>query len=1222
MNKKRFQITLVLLFFISIVSAQQTKTEKYPSLLWEITGNGLAKPSYLFGTMHVSNKMVFHLSDSFYNAIKKTDAVALELNPDLWQDQMVRMDKLKDNYQAFVKVAGNDFVSENTFRIKDYQDELKLALQTEPAVVNSLLYRSYKSKEDFEEDTFLDLYIFQTGRKLGKKAAGVENYYESERLVLEAYADMAKEKKKRSIDMDVDLMSSITEKLQNAYRRGDLDLMDSLDLLMERSDAFREKFLYRRNEIQANSIDSIIRNTSLFAGVGAAHLPGDRGVIELLRKKGYILRPVKMADRDAVQKSVVDSLKVPVVFQKKFSDDNFYSVDVPGDLYKVSQDYYNLDRKQYADMSNGSYYMVTRVKTYAAFLNQSEDEVLKKIDSVLYENIPGKILSKKPITKNNYKGFDISSRTRIGDMQRYQVFVTPFEILIFKMSGKENYVQGPEANLFFSTIALKENNKTPILFQPAQGGFSIKLPQEPLGFLNETTADDRWEYEAADTTNGNAYLVMKKSIYNYDFIDEDSFDLSLIETSFHNPDLFEKQLSRKKININGKPGLEVKEKLKTGSFITARYFINGPHYYVIAAKYNKEDKVAEEYLNSFTFKPFNYPPSKLYTDTFLRSSVMSPVVPEFDADMRKLIEQASDDASNGNNASGYISYWPKPKRGIFRSDSTGEMISVRVQEYPTYYYIKDSAKFWKNEISSLLNKQEMFITGKPVNISGKDFSGIRISLTDTGSARTINHLLILKNNFLYDLTSVGDTINTTGTFINSFFESFKPEQTSGGRNLYQSRLTHFFDDLFSKDSATQNKAQQSIGNVYYGLPGIPLIMDAISKVNISYKKYFDTKARLIAELGYIKDSTSDILVTHLKNIFEKTADTALFQNEVVKALARLKTAASYHLLKEIFLQDPPIFENNYEYSNLFDNLEDSLGLTAGLFPEFLRLSSLDDYKENVIGLFAKLVDSGLVKSKAYKNYFPNIYIDAKVALKKQRSKDEKRMRAFSKKNDDADPVRLYNYNNKGNTSLQNYSILLMPFYEKDKNVQHFFSSLLQSNDDDVKLSTAVFMIRNNKAVDDSILFSLAQDDRYRSDLLYQLEQAKHADRFPTQFKTQYYITRSLLIQENKYDKLDSMVFLLKQSCSIKGDSGFVYFYKYRIKKDNQWKIGIVGLQPFNEREVNSESEMASMTNVRLKENESIDDQLNEQLKKALFGFHKSAKNFYKESYGDNERVRF
>ena len=205
MNKKRFITPLCFLFFISLVSAQQPKTDKYPSLLWEISGNGLSKPSYLFGTMHVSNKMVFHLSDSFYHAIKSTDAVALELNPDLWQDQMVKMDKLKENYQDFVKVAGTDYINENSFRITDYTDELKLALQSEPAMLNSLLYRSYKLKEDFEENTFLDLYIFQTGRKLGKRAAGVEDYFESQKLVLEAYADMAKEKKRKTIDLDADL---------------------------------------------------------------------------------------------------------------------------------------------------------------------------------------------------------------------------------------------------------------------------------------------------------------------------------------------------------------------------------------------------------------------------------------------------------------------------------------------------------------------------------------------------------------------------------------------------------------------------------------------------------------------------------------------------------------------------------------------------------------------------------------------------------------------------------------------------------------------------------------------------------------------------------------------------------------------------------------------------------------------------------------------------------
>ena len=191
---KTVNTLLAFLLLCSIVVSGQRKTAaKYPSLLWEITGNGLSKPSYLFGTMHVSSKMVFHLSDSFYMALKSVDAVALELNPEVWQGEMVRMNRIKDNYSDFVQAPRGDYLNENSFRISKYEDALKAAMSTEPTVVNSLLYRSYKAKEDFEEDTFLDLYIYQTGKKLGKRGAGVEDYFETEKIVMQAYVDMAKE---------------------------------------------------------------------------------------------------------------------------------------------------------------------------------------------------------------------------------------------------------------------------------------------------------------------------------------------------------------------------------------------------------------------------------------------------------------------------------------------------------------------------------------------------------------------------------------------------------------------------------------------------------------------------------------------------------------------------------------------------------------------------------------------------------------------------------------------------------------------------------------------------------------------------------------------------------------------------------------------------------------------------------------------------------------------
>lgn len=71
--RKYFVALLLLLIPATFLTAQPVRSgKKYPALLWEITGNGMAKPSYLFGTMHVSSKLVFHLSDSFYQDIRNS----------------------------------------------------------------------------------------------------------------------------------------------------------------------------------------------------------------------------------------------------------------------------------------------------------------------------------------------------------------------------------------------------------------------------------------------------------------------------------------------------------------------------------------------------------------------------------------------------------------------------------------------------------------------------------------------------------------------------------------------------------------------------------------------------------------------------------------------------------------------------------------------------------------------------------------------------------------------------------------------------------------------------------------------------------------------------------------------------------------------------------------------------------------------------------------------
>ncbi|HEX9511450.1 MAG TPA: TraB/GumN family protein [Puia sp.] len=1210
--RKYFVALVLFLSLASSLAAQKRTEKKYPALLWEITGNGLTKPSYLFGTMHVSSKLVFHLSDSFYLDIRNADVVALELDPQLWQDQLFRFQNMQTNLRFYTQGSPGDYINERSFQLEKYDDKLKSALSDEPTVINGLLYRSFQTKADFEEDTYLDLYIYQTGKKLGKQATGVENYFQTEQLVMEAAQDMMKDKKKKASDTDGESAFDIEKKTQDAYRKGDLDMLDSLEKLLQPSDAYMEKFLYRRNEIQAASIDSIVRHHSLFVGVGAAHLPGKRGVIELLRKKGYTLRPVTMPDRDAIRRDDIDKIKVPVTFSTFTADDGGFTVQLPGKLYRRS-DSRTADSWQYADMGNGAYYMIGRVKTYGCFLGQKDETTLKKIDSLLYENIPGKILKKTVITRSGYKGFDITGKTRRGDIQRYNILVTPYEVLVFKMSGTNNYVEGKEADLFFNSIEIKKNGPAGWTdFTPPQGGFRIRLPRTPSQHKNTSNVDgiSRWEYEAGDSATSDAFLVWKKTVQNYRFLEEDTADLALMEESFHLSDWIEKPLSRRTGLYKGVPCLDAAYLAKDGSIIKAKFLIKGPQYYLLAARSHNKDKAFPAFFNSFDFTPYRYGSFRNYVDTFINIRVTTPMVPDIDVGMRGILERASSEEFL-NSIPDYNSYWPRAKTALFQDDSTGEAVFVSMETFPKYYYPKDSATFWLEECNEKRLKQDFIIHSKEPLRFSDSVIGFKYVLADTNSSRLLHTWIFEKDNRFFRMISLDDSLQGGSEFTTRFYASLHPLDKRLGPSVFTNKLDLFFGDFYSKDSLANKRAKDAIPNVYFGAAGVPALLRAINGLSYNEKDYFNTKTRLINELGYISDSTAiGKVVGGLKNIYEKAGDTSTFQNAVLKALAHQKTRPGYDLLKTLLVQDPPIFENNSDYNYLFQDLEDSLPLARTLFPDLLQLSTVDDYKDNILSLLSTLVDSGYLNGADYESHFPQLYFDAKIQWKKQEGRDERQLQ--KKEEDNGDEAAGNEGEGAGNqdSQLDDYAILLMPFYDKNPTVPHFFNKLLQSKDASLRLSTSALLLRNNKPVADSIIRALAVSDLYRSRLLKSLEAIHRGDRFPRSFRNQVDIARSLLVGNRSDNEGVDIQFVDKKPVQFKDMKGTIYFFKYKLNKDDDWQIGLSGLQPVNPKEVNTDNEFVRLTGKKIRPDTPVKDQFEQQLKKLLFSKRKSAASFY------------
>lgn len=1234
---RRF-LVLCLSVVISLTAwSQKNAPAKYPSLLWEITGNGLTKPSYLFGTMHVSSKMVFHLSDSFYHAIQHADMVALELNPFYWQRDMMKMNEDQRRISDYTRSPGDNYLTEKSFRLEKYEDNLKAALTEEPTVINGLLYRTFQPQADYEENTYLDLYIYQTGRKLGKKPGGVEDYYQTQQLIFEAYEDMAKDKNKKRPDTDGESMYDIERKLQEAYRKGDLDMLDSLEKFTFNSQAYAEKFLYKRNEIQASSIDTILKHNSLFVGVGAAHLPGPRGVIEMLRKKGYTLRPIIMQDRDAAKKDEIDQLRVPVSFSPVNTADGVVSMQLPGPLYRrndtrVSN---NNGSWQYADMDNGAYYMLTRVKTHAAAWQQSSGDVSRKIDSMLYENIPGKILKKTPIVKNGFPGFDITNRTRRGDLQRYNIIITPFEVLVFKMSGNENYVDGKEAETFFGSIQINTGKKGWQQFATTGGGFNVQLPQYPdVAARYSSDNINKWEYEAVDSANKSVYFIWKKTLNNFQFLEEDTFDLSLIEESVKKSDIIQKQLSRKLVKQDGYDAVDMQFSLKAGGSLQARAILRGAHYYLVGAMAPKNEKINKAFFNSFHFTDFGYGPQKKYVDTLSHFSVTTSEAPSLDSGLMAMTARASSEEFL-DQVSTRVNYWPVEKIASFRNDTTGERIIVSVQQYPKYYYKKDSASFWKAALDEKSYKGLLLRSKVPV--TQDNCAGYQLEYVDTNTVRKIIVRNLLKDNRLYKITALTDTVRPNSLFIANFLATFEPDKKKMGPSVFENKTDQFFADYYSKDSLTKKKADAAIANIYFLPKDVNNMMKAINSLSYTDKNYFELKNKFIKELGYINDSCcTDQVVKALEEVYNKTADTSYFQNNVLFGLARLKTKSSYALLKNLLLQEPPVFDNTYEYRSLISLLEDSLELTKEMFPDILQLSSLEDYKAPVLSLLSTMVDSSILSAKDYESNYSKLYFDAKIELKKQQSRDEKLLEQQKRREDESNnnnnsygdyysssPRRYYDDDRSGTPLMGKYAKLLMPFYDKNQAVPKVFDRLLKSNDMTVRAGAAVLLLKNGHSVPDSIWTAIAAKDQYRIRLYKRLETIKRLDVFPAAYKTQELLAKSLLLNETGYEKFNDIALLDKQIVKTKDTTGYVYFFQYKLKKDDDWKLGISGVQPLNLKAVNSNDDLVKLTDKKVKEGAELKDQMDEQLHRLLLSGRKSAQRFYEDrGYGALSSLRY
>jgi len=206
---------------------------------------------------------------------------------------------------------------------------------------------------------------------------------------------------------------------------------------------------------------------------------------------------------------------------------------------------------------------------------------------------------------------------------------------------------------------------------------------------------------------------------------------------------------------------------------------------------------------------------------------------------------------------------------------------------------------------------------------------------------------------------------------------------------------------------------------------------------------------------------------------------------------------------------------------------------------------------------------------------------------------------------------------QGNNQLSLYANLLIPFWHDNANVRTFFQQLLASTDNRLRYNTALLLLRKNNPVADSVLRQLSALDKYQYELYNDLRKFGKRDAYKN-FNTTKLAKSRLISSAGTYNVIDSIQFLDKLPMTYKGKKGYVYFFKYKQRKDdNNWKLASSGLMPLNletgataiDNNIREEN-FTQFSATKLNSEEPVKQQLEKALKQLLYAKRQSAKQFY------------
>ncbi len=1165
-------IAFALIFLTLGLNAQNDK--KNYNLLWEISGNDLEQVSYLFGTMHVKDERAFDFSDSLLLVLDQVDAFAMEVHPDSMVEFLMDMIFNSDTTNVLRERLSTEAYERLDRQLKDKTgkniDETGIK---DPIWIELMMMDFEEPGHTVKQEKVLDFYLFNRAYRQGKATYGLERMRDYGGMTDAFFGMFEKEDyDPEMFEINESEQERMFEQMIKIYASGDIEAIARFSKGEGgfEDEEYEEEILDKRNYRMVDSLELLIRKQSVFNAVGVAHLPGKHGMIEILRKKGYRMRPVKAAFDNTTD---LDDFPAQAPDWKRFAFQDFeasvllpkkpYAIDIGlDDIYTVSE------AKMSMDILNEQIYIFAAFHHRALFDVRANESFFENFQKRWVERQGIEIIDSKVIEYKGKKSIrtiykETADEGQFGVMQLYKKGGSIFMLSVTNENGnfdKELLLH------FFESLEMGDDDE-PKMHKVVDdiSGVSYEMPIKPKHNHRVAYSDEYGElypftihsYLAKDALENFNYLMLQRTnpagIVYTNLGDEFEHFQNIYEKRFE-----AKVKSSKRVMFKGFPAIEMIFDLPQ-SLVHMLIVIRGNRAFIFMVEKLPSGKEFEfkrdAFFDSIEFLPLKYMEireRKLHAEL----SIALPSEPFLE--------------------SKEYSYYPYANSDTYLSlDSlSGVGYSLTNYQMNPYYTSENADSMMQAGIDSVVVDSDLKY------FADTTFQGLPAWYLKVFSPESemLNHqLLFYRGPHFFEVVFIGSNEDPDALAWEYFntFQYRNPEHTMD--YFDRDHKEKLWQDALSRDSAILYDVKYYLLNTDLGREDLPEIY-RILETDLSYDtfniRYLEEI--LVDQLAKIKEPAS---IPFLSDLYEKRESKPETQMAILAAFSAMQDeTAAAQFFKYIKTFDAEK-KNQTNFYVEFQPFKDSLKFARQFTQDFVALIGQKEISYYAIEVLNALYSDTTIT-------MPENEALADALIKQGKSVIEQY--------DLLNPDTTISY--QGDMYDLNEINLILAHFEVDDRIKDYIALQEQVNHKSIQVSSVRLAYKLELAPDPEVLTKIVEDDYYGYYLMKKLWEENTFSKLPDTLYNQASIVKGCFAFDSNYEYGEVKNFQsLERRAYSKNDKNYlIHLVQFDI---DGYKIPQIGIctQPARSDEVNPVPDFFTYTDWN-SEKESREDAIKRVIK--------------------------